>query len=220
MKKIAILGTAPSSKWKAPFDDPSWEIWACSPGNVDLPKVDVWFEIHEYIWKDPNHQTFVNLMKKQAKVYTNEVREDIPGSVRYPLEDMIKEFSPYFFTSSGSYMMALAIKEKPDVIGIFGMDMQSENEYRHQRPGMHFFIREAKRLGIEVVVPPESEILQPPPFYGYCETNPMFIKLSKRKEEFENKLRQAKYDRQVAEQTEIAFGAAIKDLDYILRTWI
>src|SRR5713226_4715918 len=45
--KIAMIGTAPSSRMLAPFNDPSWKIWACSPGNMNaLPRVDTWFELH------------------------------------------------------------------------------------------------------------------------------------------------------------------------------
>src|SRR5580698_10373126 len=45
--KVAMIGTAPSSRMLAPFNDPSWKIWACSPGNMNtLPRVDVWFELH------------------------------------------------------------------------------------------------------------------------------------------------------------------------------
>jgi hypothetical protein len=31
-RKIAVMGSAPSSVALAPFGDPSWEIWGCSPG--------------------------------------------------------------------------------------------------------------------------------------------------------------------------------------------
>ena len=34
--KIAILGTAPSSMALAPFKDPAWSIWACSPGAFPI----------------------------------------------------------------------------------------------------------------------------------------------------------------------------------------
>jgi len=44
--KIAMIGTAPSSRMLAPFNDPEWTIWGSSPGNMDLPRADAWFEIH------------------------------------------------------------------------------------------------------------------------------------------------------------------------------
>lgn len=58
---IAILGSHPATVNNAPFTDPSWLIWACSPDNTPfgaskragyLPRVDAWFEVHDPI-EDP-----------------------------------------------------------------------------------------------------------------------------------------------------------------------
>ena len=44
--RVALIGTAPSSRLLAPYQDPAWTIWACSPGNMNtIPKADVWFEL-------------------------------------------------------------------------------------------------------------------------------------------------------------------------------
>lgn len=219
--KIAIVGTAPSSKWKAPFNNSEWEIWACSPGNVDLPKVDAWFEIHNLERVKQTFPEFFNLLKNfSGKVYLQKEDKEIPNSVEFPFEQAIKDFSPYFFTSSGAYMMALAILQGAKTIGIFGFDMQAADEYEYQRPGMHFFIREAKRLGIEVVTTPESDILRPSPPYGFCERDPMWIKLQSRKEELKQKLETALYQKELNDKTAVALKAAVKNMDYIIRTWI
>lgn len=48
--KIAVLGSHPQTKMQAPFGDPEWKIWACSPHNYSmgrLPRVDEWFELHK-----------------------------------------------------------------------------------------------------------------------------------------------------------------------------
>jgi len=52
---IAILGSHPATVGAAPFDDKGWQIWACSPHNVErrtLPRVDQWYECHDPI-EDP-----------------------------------------------------------------------------------------------------------------------------------------------------------------------
>src|SRR5215467_9147402 len=36
-EKVAIIGMAPSSRMLAPFNDPTWDIWVCSPGNMPGP---------------------------------------------------------------------------------------------------------------------------------------------------------------------------------------
>lgn len=49
LKGIAILGSHPATVGAAPFGDPEWAIYACSPHNVEvrtLPRVDQWFEVH------------------------------------------------------------------------------------------------------------------------------------------------------------------------------
>lgn len=52
---IAILGSNPATLDQAPFADPSWAIYACSPDNTPygnasnakaLPRVGQWFEVH------------------------------------------------------------------------------------------------------------------------------------------------------------------------------
>jgi hypothetical protein len=58
---IAILGSHPATVMNAPFGDPTWKIYACSPDNTPfgrsnkagyLPRVDEWFEVHDPI-EDP-----------------------------------------------------------------------------------------------------------------------------------------------------------------------
>ena len=69
-KKIAILGSAVSSVGLAPFKDPDWEIWGCSPANRDLPRCDVWFELHNVEIKDREGLTeWMDWLKTKPKVY-------------------------------------------------------------------------------------------------------------------------------------------------------
>ena len=53
MKKIALVGSAPSSVHLAPYHDKSWEIWSCSPGAFGFIegnklRSDAHFEIHRW----------------------------------------------------------------------------------------------------------------------------------------------------------------------------
>ena len=43
--KLAILGKLPT-KFKAPFNDPDFDIWAFNFHNEKLPRVDLWVDIH------------------------------------------------------------------------------------------------------------------------------------------------------------------------------
>ena len=55
-EKIAIVGSAASSTLLAPFDDPSWSLWCCSPAvfaQVASRRSDVWFELHRWMPYSP-----------------------------------------------------------------------------------------------------------------------------------------------------------------------
>ncbi len=227
--KIALLGSAPSSKWLAPFKDPEWEIWSCSPANMDLPRCDYFFEIHaldttlrkpEYSVIQPGQKmSFIDYCKQHPAVYMQEKRPEFPGAIVYPKDEMFKKFGPYFWTSSLAYMLALAIDKQPTQIGLFGVDMSAGDEYGQQRPGCHYFIQEAQKRDIDLVVPFESDILEPPPPYGYREASRQWWKMNVRWEELNNK-RQA-IEQQLAHlqhQSTVLLGA-LDDVQYVCNTF-
>jgi len=87
--KIALIGTAPSSRGLAPYKDPDWKIWACSPGNMDqLPRVDAWFEVHSnLLWPEciSYGQPYVEWLKKQTfPIYMQDNRV-VPNATPLPI---------------------------------------------------------------------------------------------------------------------------------------
>lgn len=70
-----------------------------------------------------------------------------------------------FFTSSISFAMALAIGERASDIGVFGIDLESGEEYIAQKPGCLHFIRVARLLGINIHLPKGSGLLVEPSPY-------------------------------------------------------
>jgi hypothetical protein len=221
LMKIALLGSAPSSRLLAPFNDPSWEIWACSPANMDLPRSDVFFEIHamDTTLREPQYADFVKWCAKHPKVYMQEKRPEFPGAIVYPKDEMFKKFGPYFFTSSLSYMLALAIDKKPEAIGLFGVDMSAGDEYGYQRAGCHYFIQEAERAGIDLVVPFESDILEPPPPYGYREASRMWWKVNTRWKELHGKRQAVEAKLAELEAQRAVLMGAMDDAQYICNTY-
>ena len=220
----------------APFNDPDWEIWACSPGNMDLPRFDVFFEIHgiDTTLREPQYNkvqpgdpmSFIDFCKTLPKIYMQDKRDEYPGSIKYPFEDMQKKFGRFFWTSSLSYMMALAIDRKPEAIGLFGVDMSASDEYNQQRPGCHYFIQKAEEAGIDIAVPFESDIMEPSPPYGYREASPMWWKWNTRYRELNNKkhsLREqkAKAQQVIAEarQQMAILDGAMSDVQYMCDTF-
>ena len=221
--KVALIGTAPSSRMLAPFNDPSWQIWGCSPGNMNtLPRVDLWFELHSnLLW--PEHQSYgipyIEWLKQQKFPIYMQDQSLVPNATPFPMYDMVREFGRDFFTSSFSWMMALAIKMGAVEIALFGIDMASRDEYILQRPGFYFFRLEAERRGIKVSAPHESDIMQSPPLYAYSDSTPIGRKIFAR--ETEVKGRVASFDQQIGQAThsKTYLQGALEDLDYFKSIW-
>ena len=218
--KIALLGTQPDSINFAPFKDTSWEIWACSPGLINIPRSEVWFDLHYYQehYRDGEDDWFA-FLAKHPKVYMQRVEPEIPNSVAYPIAEMRAKYGPYFWNSSLSYMAALAIEAKPDTIGIWGVDMAANGEYAHQRLGCQYFIQKAIDLGIEIVVPPESDLLEPLPMYGYREANRRWRKLNARLNGFKKRHAELRAARLAQVKEEALLDGAIEDAEYTLMTF-
>lgn len=225
MPKIAILGAAPSSRLLAPFHDPEWTIWACSPPNYDLPRVDAWFEMHNLDRKMamPANAPFFDKLARHPRVYLAKKDRRLPLAIEYPKDQVMASYSPgakYFFTSSIAWMLAFAILQKPEKIGLWGVDMSAADElYTHQRPGCHYWIDEAEKRGINVMAAAQSDILQPPALYGYKEFWPMFWKQKARKQELEERLNQARQLKDKHEKESLIFQGALDDMQY-MQTWL
>lgn len=221
--KVALIGTAPSSRLLAPYNDPSWKIWACSPGNMGtLPRVDIWFEIHaNLLWPEcvSYGAPYIEWLKKQTFPIYMQNQTLVPNALTFPKDELVKEFGPYFFTSSFAWMIAMAIKQGAKEIALFGVDMASKDEYALQRPGGHYFISLAASRGIKVSLPLESDLAQPPALYGYSETTPFGRKIHVRIKELDDRLAQMKVERDKLNTNITYLEGAREDLDYIKSIW-
>lgn len=100
-------------------------------------------------------------------VYMQDVDPAIPTSVRYPREDVLKQFGNYF-TSSAAYMLGLALHEGVDELQVLGIYMNAGTEYSHQRPCLEYLLGAARAMGVRVVLPPGCD-LATAPLYAYNE---------------------------------------------------
>lgn len=226
--KVAIVGSAPSSVELAPYDDPEWKIWGCSPGAVPhLRRVDAYFELHRWR-KEDYDQPLIDWMRKTA-VYLAEPVEALPDAKVYPTQEILADYpglARSFFTSSIAWMIALAIREGATEIALYGVDMADPTEYGHQKPGCHFFILEAERRGIKVTTPPESDLLRPIPLYGIGETDPMRIKLFAQGQELQGRLadvQRREHEADAAYQNLVRerffLQGALSNLAWVRNTW-
>lgn len=179
---IAILGSHPQTVAMAPFDDPGWKIYACSPHNVEmrtLPRWDQWFEVHLPAQDKTRSYHYLRGLEEQArqKLARGEdavvwMRDKLalphfPGSRLYPEEEMKAKFCAFLFSSSIAFMLAKAISDCEaqgiKQIGLWGILQSSETEFAYQRPGTQYFLWEAVRRGIKVLAARESKLFEPPP---------------------------------------------------------
>jgi hypothetical protein len=221
--KVALLGTAPSSRMLAPFADTDWEIWVCSPGNQGaFPRVTRWFEIHgNMYWPENKHygEPYIEWLKKQPFPVYMQHNEFVPNAIPFPKDDMIKRFGRDFFTSSFAWMMAFAMSEGAAEIALYGIDMASRDEYILQRPGFYFFRYQAEQRGIKISAPNESDIMQSPALYGYSEVTPFGRKLLARDQEIKSRLEGLRSERDKLIHNITYLEGAVEDLDYIKCIW-
>lgn len=171
-KGIAILGSHPATVAQAPFDDPGWLIYACSPHNFEkrtLPRFDEWFEVHIPLADRTRAYPYLRFLEDVPLVWMRDqgAMHLFKGAKLYPEKEMKEEFGPFTFTSSIAFMLAKAIKDcellNIPEIGLWGIMQASPNEYTYQRPGIQNLIWEACKRGIKVKAPDISKLFEPPP---------------------------------------------------------
>jgi hypothetical protein len=227
--KVALIGSAPASVRLAPYHDPEWSIWGCSPGTYGvMPRCNAFFELHLWEpgqpWFSPEYVQWLTALPSRGVtlwVGNQGAADRVPGASVLPHEEITAEFDPsrWFCTSSLFWMMATAIRAGAKKIGLWGVDMAATEEYEMQRAGIHFLAYVAKSRGIEVGAPPESDLFTPRFRYGVDEWTHAFRKLRARREELQLRRNMAAQEQQNKLQ-EVAFlNGALDDLKYAHDTW-
>lgn len=221
MRKIAILGYATPSLWRAPFNDPSWEIWGLNQLYTQIPRWDRWFELHsrEVCERIPDSAAYAKWLKEQTKpIYMIQQYTDIPACVPYPKDAILKQFGGYF-NNTISWQIALALHEGVDRIGLYGVDMAIGTEYSHQRPSCEYFIGMARGMGVQVDIPVECDLLKTAYLYGFEDEPEVLLRLQSQREELRTRQRQAQAAKADAQHIESYNQGAIDSFDMVLKNW-
>ena len=217
--KVAIVGKAPASIARTPFDDDEFEIWSLSDNYRQLPRWDRWFEIHDLEFHrrlHPDHWEFLTTDHRKP-LYLLEPHRDIPHAVIFPKNDIfarfpLPEFHKYY-TNSISWFIALALLEGFKHIGIYGVDMAQHEEYAHQRPSCEYWIGVANGLGTTVHVPGESDLMKASKLYGYeTHSGDMYVKCRARDMELAERIRLAEVQKHEAEMNRNMYFGALNEL--------
>ena len=176
-KKLAILGATLSIQY-TPWHDPSWILAAhpcCRPNCKREP--DWYFDLHrpECFTKPKGwNPTYHDWLKRlQTPIFMQAEWPEIPMSVRYPMERIVAEFRSSatgrgYFTNHVAYMIALAMTENVDTIGLFGCQYSADTEHGVQRGSAEYWMGRFEQAGGRLVVSSPNNILsQPRGYYGY-----------------------------------------------------
>jgi hypothetical protein len=89
-----------------------------------------------------------------------------------------------------------------------------------QRPGCQHFLGLAISMGIEVVLPPESDLMMPNTMYGISEINPRHIKWTARLRELQTRMNIATANQNNISQEILFLKGAIENMRYCLDQWV
>jgi len=143
--------------------------------------VSRWFQLHhKESFTREHHLNHWEWLQEEHPfpIYMQQVYDDVPSSVKYPLREIQKELIGNFyrgeekmeklFTSTMSYEVALALYEGYERIELFGISLVLGGEYAHQREALAFWNGKADGMGVEVWMPEECALLMAP-LYAYEE---------------------------------------------------
>lgn len=176
-RKICILGTTPS-RGLAPFSDDSWEFWTIGPGGKDANRWDMLFEVHgPSTWPEGFKEYITQLSQVQPEkricngreitktVITMEPMAGWASNAGMPRKQIEDKYGWMWLSSSISWCIALAIEMGATEIGLYGIDLESGEEYEAQFEGARFFMDHARLTGIKLHLPPGCGLLRDPKPY-------------------------------------------------------
>lgn len=113
------------------------------------------------------------LKDHKGPIYTQKVYPEFPGSVEYPLQDVLNTIKYAYLNNTSSYALALAIHMGVKHIKLYGFDFTYPDNRGFAEAGracMEFWIRDATWRGIKVTIAKSCSLCDQAlgrPLYGY-----------------------------------------------------
>lgn len=242
--KVAIVGFADSYK-EGPYNDNTWDVWGLNSLWEVLPRWDLWFEIHDkeiFAWHTNKEigygltrdgKPYVEgLTNIGVPVFMTQSYPEIPNSVAYPMDYMVKKYGNLFlgpigaegfryWTNSISMMIAIAIDYGYPEIGIWGVDMATTVEYMQQRPSCEFFVGVAAGLGRKIFLPATCDLLKTRFIYGFEEEkkNQFHLKIENLVKSLGERLGISQQNKFMAQKQEDQYIGAIECAKELMKIW-
>lgn len=233
--KVCIIGFAPSYR-EAPWGNPEYEFWVLNEFYRVMPEipnctVDRWFEIHDPYSKSKSTKEHHDFLKKcTVPLYMQKRYEEFPSSIPFPKDEILKYFEDKnykgskYFSNSVSWFIALAIMEGFKSISVFGVDMSTDSEYGWQKPSCEYWCGICEGLGIDLFIPPSSELLKCSQLYAFESNNKLrswikaqITELKKRQQQFKQQEIQAQQALHNAQLAIGELGGAISAYNELLK---
>ena len=158
--RVNILGCGPG--W-IDCPDGQGEVWGVNDLQLSR-KVDLVVDCHNLARAARGAEKLGRRNQKEVKkclkgvkksgvpIYTTKKIKDMPNSIVYPLEKIIKEYDSDYFGSGVDYAIALAMYKGATEIHLWGILMILQFEYAHQKPSVEHWLGIAKGRGVKTVV--------------------------------------------------------------------
>jgi len=176
---VYICGTAQKTLESLPIETGA-DYWCFAWRVAGIAHATAVFDVHplgDFRGAVPNN--YEELLEERAAngltTYLQRSYEGIPSAQVFPAKEVLKYFSNistlgsrgYYFVCSVSWLLGLAIAMGYKRIGLFGVELITNDEYFDQRPNLEHLIGIALGLGIEVDAPEGTSVCSYPALYGY-----------------------------------------------------
>jgi len=123
----------------------------CVKGIYTVP-YNRWGEVEQEIIKQDDDGAEILVTRPPKTIIMQDDNEDVPGCVRFPLEDMM--IGKPYLTSTLAHMLYYAIFFYPDAdIELYGFEAESNTEYAAQRPCIEYWVGYGRGLGMSIEAP-------------------------------------------------------------------
>lgn len=176
-KDIIILAMGPG-RGACPFDA---EVWALNQGYLQIAQmrghINKLFLAHTQVYSKSGNPYFdwdeLNYMAEHGVEIINTHRVKKLKMTLFPRETIKKRFGIYYFEDTICYMIAYALYlytkvnkktgkpylSQPLRLRLYGVDIQDNHEYGHEKPGIEFWLGYAMGLGAEITTTIASTLL-------------------------------------------------------------
>ncbi len=161
---IFILGRGQSLGYTPKKFPPNVELWGCN--NIyKAREVDRIFIMHDIYMTQFNRTSKIieEANQKGFPVYTLGKYKELENNIQYPMQEVIKYFGIAYFLNNISYMLALAIMQKPKNLFLFGVDMDfgTSTEYmQNEKSCLEYWLGQATGRKIPWKLSPNCTLMR------------------------------------------------------------